>query len=131
LNHFRRSTTLNRLGPFNFLYLFLLAFIAPGSVSAMDNSPSRLNPFELPSGIYSKENAPKELPQTLKLQAIFEIKGKHIVTISGENFMKGDFAFGKKVINISNNQVILDAGGQQEILTLEKTRFHIQKDPKK
>jgi len=87
----------------------------------------RVNPFELPPGIYSKDNIPTVQPQNLALQAIFNINGKRIVTISGENFMKGDFAFGKRVLSIYDNRVILDAGGKEEILVLEKNRFRLQK----
>ena len=34
----------------------------------------RVNPFELPRGVYSKDNIPKDIPQTLILEAIFIIK---------------------------------------------------------
>lgn len=112
-------------------FVVLLAFIPLNDVFAADKDEIRENPFELPQGIYSSENPPVEQPQNLQLQAIFNIKGKRIATISGENFMKGDFAFGKRVINISNNQVILNAGGKEEILILENTRFKIQKNLKK
>jgi len=115
----------------NFLTFVLVTFIALENASAADESQPRVNPFELPPGVFSKENAPKELPQDLVLQAIFNFKGKDIVTISGQNFTKGDFAFGKRVTGISNNQVILDAGGKEEILILEKTRFKIRKNKKK
>ncbi|MZH03695.1 MAG: hypothetical protein F3745_09970 [Nitrospinae bacterium] len=117
--------------PINFFTFILFAFFALEYASAAEDSQPRVNPFELPHGIYSQENAPKEQPQDLVLQAIFNIKGKHIVTISGQNFIKGDFAFGKRVTSISNNQVILDAGGKEEILLLEKTRFRIKKHDKK
>ena len=43
----------------------------------------RVNPFELPRGIYSKDNIPEETLQTLKLEAIFTIKGQKIANISG------------------------------------------------
>lgn len=122
---------MNLPDPINSLTFVLFTLIALESASAADGSQPRVNPFELPPGIYSQENAPQEQPQDLVLQAIFYIKGKHIVTISGQNFIKGDFAFGKRVTSISNNQVILDAGGKEEILILEKTRFKIRKHTKK
>jgi len=122
---------LNLPDPINSLAFVLFTFIALESASAADGSQPRLNPFELPPGIYSQENAPKELPQDLVLQAIFNFKGKDIVTISGKNFIKGDFAFGKRVTSISKNQVTLDAGGKEEILILEKTVFKIRKHNKK
>ena len=55
----------------------------------------RVNPFELPQGVYSKDNIPEVTPQTLAIEAIFTVKGQKIATISGQNFLKGDFAFGK------------------------------------
>lgn len=120
------------LGLFNILpFVVLLAFITLGSASAADDSELRPNPFELPLGIYSKDNPPVEQPQNLRLQAIIDIKGKRIATISGENFMKGDFAFGKQVVGISENQVTLNANGKEEILILDKNRFRIRKNQKK
>ena len=122
---------MNLPGPYNFLPFVLLAFIASETASATGDSQPRLNPFELPPGIYSADNAPKVQKQNLKLQAIFDIDGKRIATISGVNFMKGDLVFGKKITDISPNQVTLDAGGKEEILVLERTRFQIQKGSKK
>jgi len=87
----------------------------------------RINPFELPRGVHSKDNIPKETPQTLTLEAIFTIKGQKIATISGQNFIKGDFAFGKRVTQIFKNRVVLDDGGKEENLILEDTKFTIRK----
>lgn len=87
----------------------------------------RVNPFELPRGIYSKENIPKGTPQTLTLEAIFTVKGQKIATISGQNFTKGDFAFGKLVLEIFKNRVVLDARGKEGNLILEGTKFTIRK----
>ena len=112
--------------PYNFLLVVLFASIASGT--SANNTEPRVNPFALPQGIYSKDNTPKVQPQNLILQAIFSINGKRIATISGENFRKGDFAFGKRVVSIFDNRVILDAGGKkEEILVLEKTRFRLRK----
>ena len=87
----------------------------------------RANPFELPRGIYSKDNIPEETPQTLELQAIFTVRGQKIATISGQNFIKGDFAFGKQVVQIFNNRVVLYAEGKEENLILQSTNFIIRK----
>jgi hypothetical protein len=43
-------------------------------------------------------------------------------------FIKGDFAFGKQVVQIFNNRVIFDAGRKQENLLLEDTSFMICKN---
>jgi hypothetical protein len=53
-------------------------------VFAAEKPLMRVNPFELPRGIFSKENIPKEIPQTLTLEAIFTVKGQKIATISGK-----------------------------------------------
>ena len=110
------------------LFLLLLSF---NTATAEDETPSRVNPFELPKGIYSKGNIPEELPQNLTLQAIFTINERKIVTISGENFVLGDFAFGKRVVSISKDRVTLDAGGKEEILLLESSKFILQKNSQK
>jgi hypothetical protein len=118
---------LNLPGPYNYFFVILVASIASGSASAANNNEPRTNPFELPNGIFSKDNIPKEQPQNLKLQAIFNINGKRIATISGENFIQGDFAFGKRVINIFDDQVVLGAEGTEEILILEENKFRLKK----
>ena len=87
----------------------------------------RVNPFELPRGIYSKDNILEEAPQTLKLEAIFTIKGQKIANISGQNFIKGDVAFGKRVAQIFKNRFVLDDEGKEENLILESTKFTIRK----
>lgn len=120
---------MNLSSKYSLLIIIVVASITPipeASFAANNNGP-RLNPFELPSGIYSKDNIPKELPQELKLQAIFDIKGRQVATISGENFEKDDYAFGKRVLNIFDNQVILDAGGKEEILVLDDDKFRLSK----
>ena len=128
---FWRATALNLPSPNNFLFVILVISMASGTAFAANGNGPRVNPFELPQGIYSKEHIPKEQPQDLELQAIFNINGKRIATISGENFLKGDFAFGKRVLNIFDNQVVLDSGGKEEILILEKNNFKLRKSFKK
>jgi hypothetical protein len=109
------------------LIAIIVFYLTGGSVFAAEKPLMRANPFELPRGIYSKDNIPVETPQTLRLEAIFTIKGQKIATISGQNFVKGDFAFGKRVAQIFKNRVVLDAGGKEENLILEGTKFAIRK----
>ena len=109
------------------LIAIIVVYLAGGSVFAAEKPLMRVNPFELPRGIYSKDNIPEEIPQTLALEAIFTVKGRKIATISGQNFVKGDFAFGKRVVQIFKNRVILDDGGKEENLILEGTKFTIRK----
>ena len=49
------------------------------------------------------------------------------MTISGQNFIKGDFAFGKRVAQIFENRVVLDDEGKEKNLTLKSTKFTIRK----
>ena len=109
------------------LIAIIVFYLAGGSVFAAEKPLVRANPFELPRGIYSKDNIPEETPQTLTLEAIFTIKGQKIATISGQNFFKGDFAFGKRVVQIFKNRVVLDDGGKEESLILKGTKFTIRK----
>ena len=109
------------------LTAIIVFYLAGGSVFAAEKPLMRTNPFELPQGVYSKDNIPKETPQTLTLEAIFTVKGQKIATISGQNFIKGDFAFGKRVAQIFKNRVVLDDGGKEESLILEGTKFTIRK----
>jgi hypothetical protein len=109
------------------LTAIIVFYLAGGSAFAEEKPLIRVNSFELPRGIYSKDNIPEETPQTLKLEAIFTIKGQKIATVSGQNFIKGDFAFGKRVVQIFTNQVVLDDGGKEENLILEGVKFTIRK----
>jgi hypothetical protein len=105
----------------------ILLFMFNCPAFAADKSMKSVNPFELPPGVYSKDNIPEEIPQTLILEAIFTIEGQKIATISGQNFFKGDFAFGKRVAQIFKNRVVLEDGGKEENLILENTKFTIRK----
>jgi hypothetical protein len=51
----------------------------------------------------------------------------HSKSISRKNFTKSGFAFGKKVTSISNNQVILDAGGGEGNPNPRKNQIQNQK----
>jgi hypothetical protein len=101
------------------LTAIIVVYIVGGPVFAAEKPLMRVNPFELPRGIYSKDNIPEEIPQTLALEAIFTVKGRKIATISEQNFVKGDFAFGKRVVQIFKNRVVLDDGGKEQNLILE------------
>jgi hypothetical protein len=107
--------------------LTIVFYLAGGTVFAAEKPLMRANPFELPRGIYSKDNIPVETPKTLRLEVIFTIKGQKITTISGQNFIKGDFAFGKRVVQIFKNRVVLDDEGKEESLILEGAKFTIRK----
>ena len=105
----------------------LFVFLSSSSVYAADKSLGRVNPFELPRGIYSKDNIPNEVPQTLVLEAIFTIKGQKMATISGQNYIEGDFVGGKRLTRIFKNRVALDDAGKEESLVLQSGTFRIRK----
>ena len=107
--------------------LIIVFYLAGGAVFAAEKPLMRVNPFELPRGIYSKDNIPKETPQTLTLEAVFTVKGQKIATISGQNFIEGDFVGGKRLTRIFKNRVILDDAGKEENLVLESGNFSIRK----
>ncbi len=117
---------MNLPSPYNMIPTILIAVIGLGVAFADDKGSPRVNPFELPAGIHSKGNIPKKPEKILQLEAVFKIKGQHIATISGTNFIKGDFAFGRKVLNIFDNRVLLDAGEEKEFLFLPKSNFKLQ-----
>jgi hypothetical protein len=50
-------------------------YLAERPAFAEEKPLMRSSPFELPRGIYFKKNIPEETPKTLKLEAIFTIKG--------------------------------------------------------
>ena len=106
----------------------LFVLLAAMPAFAMEKSLTRVKPFELPRGIYSKDNIPQEEPQELNLEAIFTIKGQKIATISGQNFIEGDFVSGKRLTRIFKDRVTLDDAGKEESLTLNKNKkFSIRK----
>ena len=112
---------------FKTLPAILFIFLAVNSVYAAEEPPKRTNPFELPKGVYSKDNIPKEEPKTLTLEAIFTIKTQKIATISGENYIEGDFIGGKRLTHIFKNRVTLDDAGKELSLVLESGEFRIRK----
>jgi hypothetical protein len=56
----------------------------------------------------------KDPPQTLTLKTIFTLKAKKIATISDHNFVRGNLAFGKRVVKIFQNRVIRDKGEREK-----------------
>ena len=117
---------MNLPSPYQILMIALFTSIGLGTAFAADEDSPRVNPFALPAGVYSKDNIPEQQAQSLKLEAIFKINGKYTVTISGENFTKDDFAFGKRILNIAENRVLLDAAGEEETLVLHESKFSLQ-----
>lgn len=111
------------------LFFFLAGeIISAEEIKSVDEKPmERLNPFDLPRGVYSKDNIPKETPQTLKLEAIITLKGRKVATISGQNYIEGDFIGGKRVTRIFKNRVTLDDAGKEENLVLDARPFSLRK----
>jgi hypothetical protein len=65
------------------LTAIIIINFSAGLLFAAEKPLMRVNPFELPRGIYSQENIPEKTRQTLALETIFTIKGQKIATISG------------------------------------------------
>ncbi len=89
------------------------------------------NPFLLPDGVYLKselinEEKPAEPEGEPSLQAITITKKNRIATINNFNFEVGDIAFGKKVVAISSDRVILENDAERTTLTLKNSYFRIK-----
>ncbi|GEM_PF-4973173 len=89
------------------------------------------NPFLLPEGVYLKselvnEAKPEEPEGEPSLQAVTITKKNRIATINNFNFEVGDIAFGKKVVAISNDRVILENDAERITLTLKNNFFRIK-----
>lgn len=79
----------------------------------------RDNPFTLPEGVYHKSNMPQQEVETLELQAVVFSGDRKIATISGFNFEEGQWAFGRKVLQILKDRAILEEDGKRTILHLK------------
>ncbi len=89
------------------------------------------NPFLLPDGVYLKstlvnEAKPEEPEGEPTLQAVTITKKNRIATINNFNFEVGDVAFGKKIVAISNDRVILENDAERITLTLKNRSFRIK-----
>jgi hypothetical protein len=89
------------------------------------------NPFLLPDGVYLKselvnDEKPAEPEGEPSLQAVTITKKNRIATINNFNFEVGDIAFGKKVVAISNDRVILENDAERITLTLKNRYFRIK-----
>lgn len=91
------------------------------------------NPFALPEGVASRSKlAKKNEKEKLVLQAVTVTDGeKRIASISGENFMVGDEIYGKKLIFIGNDYVILERGPEKIRLSLERPPFSVRTSPER
>ena len=108
-------------------------FMAP-QPSAEQEEPSEedaRNPFLLPDGVYLKselvnEEKPEEPEGEPSLQAVTITKKNRIATINNFNFEVGDIAFGKKVVAISSDRVILENDAERITLTLKNRYFRVK-----
>ncbi len=106
---------------------------APPSISpkSIEADEEFRNPFLLPDGVYLKselvnEAKPEEPEGEPTLQAVTITKKNRIATINNFNFEVGDIAFGKKVVAISNDRVILENEAERITLTLKNRFFKIK-----
>ncbi|MEE9258360.1 MAG: hypothetical protein V3U37_02355 [Nitrospinaceae bacterium] len=86
----------------------------------------RMNPFLLPQGVFSTSNLPPADPVPLILQAIITSGTKKIATINNQNFSQGDIIFGKKIVEILSDRVILDDRGIRVPLVLKQPFFPVK-----
>ena len=109
--------------------VLLAAIFLLGLGSAQDGNPvkdERRNPFLLPEGVYPLGKGPPAQVEALILQAILSVDGKKTATISNMNFVVGDWVFGREVVAILEDQVVLAAKGIRSILQLKTSPFPIR-----
>jgi hypothetical protein len=106
-------------------------FSTPPPIEEEESEEDVRNPFLLPDGVYLKselvnEEKPAEPEGEPNLQAVTITKKNRIATINNFNFEVGDIAFGKKVVAISNDRVILENEAERITLTLKNRYFRIK-----
>lgn len=107
------------------------SFLQPPAKEEEESEDVARNPFLLPDGVYLKSelvNAekPAKPEREPNLQAVTITKKNRIATINNFNFEVGDIAFGKKVVAISNDRVILENDVERITLTLKNRYFRIK-----
>ncbi|KMP10663.1 hypothetical protein UR09_05530 [Candidatus Nitromaritima sp. SCGC AAA799-A02] len=108
--------------------VLLAAFFLLGLGPLQDESTEkgRDNPFLLPEGVYPQGKGPPVRDEKLTLEAILTTEGQRIATISNMNFIVGDLISGRKVVEILEDRVILEAKGVQSILMLQTRSFPVR-----
>ena len=86
----------------------------------------RKSPFSLPKGIYYRSSvvAPSKpilsASTPMTLQAVVWGGPERVAIINGKNFVVGDLAFGKEVLSIDPEKVVLEGKIKDRILKLNR-----------
>ena len=117
------------------LLLVLCAPIFVGPVPADAAERKRKNPFSLPKGIYYRSTGvtvPKPVLApgvAMTLQAVVWGGPERVAIINGKNYVVGDLAFGKAVLSIDPDQVVLEGKIKNMTLQLNRPFFPITVSP--
>ena len=117
------------------LLLILWASVLGLSVQADAAERQRKNPFSLPGGIHYRSTEvvppqavlPPGLPMTL--QAVVWSGPVSVAIINGQNYVVGDQAFGKEVLSIAPDKVVLEGTIKDLVLRLNRPIFPIMVSP--
>ena len=105
--------------------LWILLSASPLQAQA-EPPAKKKNPFLLPEGVFSTSNLPPADPVPLTLQAIITSGTKKIATINNQNFSQGDIVYGKKIMEILRDRVVVDDGGVRVHLVLKQPFFSVK-----
>lgn len=117
--------------------LLLVLWVSVLGLSAQADAAERQrkNPFSLPRGIHywSDKVAPPQpvLPTgiAMTLQAVVWGGLERVAIINGQNYVVGDQAFGKVVLSISPDQVVLEGKIKNTVLRINRPIFPIRVSP--
>ncbi len=115
------------------LVFWVSIFVWPVQTDAAERK--RGNPFSLPKGIYYRSTgvtAPKPVlavATPMTLQAVVWGGPERVAIINGQNYVVGDRAFGKAVLSIDPDKVVLEGKIKNMTLQLNRPFFPIVVSP--
>ncbi len=115
------------------LVFWVPIFVWPVQADAAERK--RKNPFSLPKGIYYRSTGvtvPKPVLSAgtpMTLQAVVLGGPERVAIINGQNYVVGDLAFGKAVLSIDPEKVVLKGKIKNMILQLNRPFFPIAVSP--
>lgn len=96
----------------------LVSAIGWASLLPAQETSQKRNPFTMPNGVYPMEKIPTPPAEQLFLEALLTTDGKRIAVINGFNFRKGELAFGQRIVDILQDQVVVEKDGERRTLVL-------------
>jgi hypothetical protein len=102
----------------NYRLLTGLFFLLLITGSAVAESVLRFNPFQQPDMALEKNNASKNVNNTLKLRGTVVDGEDSIVNIDGKFYRLDEKVSGYRVVNIESGKVTLHRGVNETVLTL-------------